>query len=82
MKLAFTKMNGLGNDFMVVDWPRDLAPPTPDLVRGWADRRRGVGFDQLLLVRGDPPAAGDASYQVFNADGGEVAQCGNGVPSF
>jgi diaminopimelate epimerase len=79
MKLAFTKMNGLGNDFMVVDWPRDLAPPTPDLVRGWADRRRGVGFDQLLLVRGDPPAAGDASYQIFNADGGEVAQCGNGA---
>jgi diaminopimelate epimerase len=79
MKLAFTKMNGLGNDFMVVDWPLDRAPPAAALVRQWADRRRGVGFDQLLLVREDRPAAGDASYRIFNADGGEVQQCGNGV---
>jgi diaminopimelate epimerase len=79
MKLAFTKMNGLGNDFMVVQWPSTHVPPAPELVRRWADRRRGVGFDQLLLVDSERPAAGDASYRIFNADGGEVEQCGNGV---
>jgi diaminopimelate epimerase len=79
MKLAFTKMNGLGNDFMVVDWPVDRAPPGPELVRRWSDRRRGVGFDQLLLVVDDRPAGGDVSYRNFNADGSEVEQCGNGV---
>ena len=79
MKLAFTKMNGLGNDFMVVEWPADRAPPPADLVRRWADRRRGIGFDQLLLLTSGPPAGGDASYRNFNADGGEVEQCGNGV---
>jgi len=79
MKLAFTKMNGLGNDFMVVEWPVDRPPPTPELVRRWADRRLGVGFDQLLLIGDARPADGDASYQIFNADGGEVEQCGNGA---
>jgi diaminopimelate epimerase len=78
-KLKFTKMNGLGNDFMVVEWPKDRAAPDADLVRRWADRRRGVGFDQLLVVGADRPKGGDAAYRVFNADGGEVEQCGNGV---
>jgi diaminopimelate epimerase len=78
-KLKFTKMNGLGNDFMVVEWPEGLAAPDANLVRRWADRRRGVGFDQLLLIAAERPGAGDASYRVFNADGGEVEQCGNGV---
>ena len=79
MKLAFTKMNGLGNDIMVVEWPKGRPPPTPELVRRWGDRRRGVGFDQLMLIESEPPASGDVSYRVFNADGGEVQQCGNGV---
>jgi diaminopimelate epimerase len=79
MKLAFTKMNGLGNDFMVVDWPADRPLPSPALVRRWADRRRGVGFDQLLVIGSEQPADGDASYRIFNADGGEVEQCGNGA---
>jgi diaminopimelate epimerase len=79
MKLSFTKMNGLGNDFMVLPWPSDQVAPAAELVRRWADRRRGVGFDQLLLVDSEHPAGGDASYRVFNADGGEVEQCGNGV---
>jgi diaminopimelate epimerase len=79
MKLAFTKMNGLGNDFMVVEWPAGRAPPPAELVRRWADRRRGVGFDQLLLIEGERPHDADASYRVFNADGGEVEQCGNGA---
>jgi diaminopimelate epimerase len=79
MKLPFTKMNGLGNDFMVVEWPAGRPPPDAELIRRWADRRRGVGFDQLLLVARDRPKDGDASYRNFNADGGEVEQCGNGV---
>ena len=79
MKLAFTKMNGLGNDFMVVEWPPERPPPKPELIRRWADRRRGVGFDQLLLVTGERANGADASYRNFNADGGEVEQCGNGV---
>jgi diaminopimelate epimerase len=79
MKLAFTKMNGLGNDVMVVEWPKGKPPPTPDLVRRWGDRHRGVGFDQLMLIEADPPASGDVGYRVFNADGSEVEQCGNGV---
>jgi len=79
MKLPFTKMNGLGNDFMVVEWPAGRPPPDGDLIRRWADRRRGVGFDQLLLVMGERSNGADASYRNFNADGGEVEQCGNGV---
>ena len=79
MKLAFTKMNGLGNDFMVLPWPSGHSPPSAEVVKRWADRRRGVGFDQLLLVDDEHPAGGDASYRIFNADGGEVEQCGNGV---
>ena len=79
MKLSFTKMNGAGNDVMVLPWPSAHVPPSPEVVRRWGDRRRGVGFDQLLLVDSERPAAGDATYRVFNADGGEVEQCGNGV---
>jgi diaminopimelate epimerase len=71
-------MHGLGNDFMVVDWPRDLSLPTAATVRAWADRRTGIGFDSLLLV--DRGANGTRpSYRVFNADGGESEQCGNGA---
>ena len=78
MELPFVKMHGLGNDFMVVDWPRDLSLPTAATVRAWADRRTGVGFDSLLLV--DRGANGTKpSYRVFNADGGESEQCGNGA---
>jgi diaminopimelate epimerase len=78
-KIKFTKMNGLGNDFMVVEWPTDRAAPAPEVVRRWSDRRLGVGFDQLLLLGAERPADGDASYRIFNSDGGEVEQCGNGV---
>ena len=79
MKLDFTKMNGLGNDFMVVEWPAGMPAPDAELVRRWSDRRFGVGFDQLLLLAPERPAGGDAGYRIFNADGGEVEQCGNGV---
>jgi diaminopimelate epimerase len=77
--LAFTKMHGLGNDFMVIDAVNQRFEPAPEVIRRWADRRFGVGFDQLLLV--EPPLQPDADfhYRIFNADGGEVAQCGNGA---
>jgi diaminopimelate epimerase len=78
-KIEFTKMNGLGNDFMVVEWPKGRAAPAPELVRRWADRRLGVGFDQLLLLEAERPDGGDARYRIFNSDGGEVEQCGNGA---
>lgn len=72
-------MNGLGNDFMVVEWPEGRALPDPELVRRWSDRRFGVGFDQLMLIEALRPDGADASYRIFNSDGGEVQQCGNGV---
>jgi len=79
MQLSFTKMQGLGNDFMVVRWPAGLAAPSSELVQRWADRRRGIGFDSLLTIDPATQHGAEASYRVFNADGDEVEQCGNGV---
>jgi diaminopimelate epimerase len=73
MRLNFAKMHGLGNDFMLVEWPQGQPLPEPELVRRLGDRRRGVGFDSLLLL--EP----GGRYRVFNADGGESGQCGNGA---
>lgn len=79
MRIPFTKMQGAGNDFMVVRWPEGRPLPEPEQIRAWADRRRGVGFDSLLVVL-PPDAPGRAAYyRVFNADGGESEQCGNGA---
>lgn len=80
--LNFTKMHGLGNDFVVIDAIRQRVSLTPEQVRSIADRHFGVGCDQVLLV--EPPLRGDAdfSYRIFNADGGEVTQCGNGARCF
>lgn len=76
--LAFTKMHGLGNDFVVLDGVRQRIALDAEGVRRLADRRRGVGCDQVLVV--EPARAGaDFGYRVFNADGGEVEQCGNGA---
>lgn len=79
MNLKFAKMHGAGNDFMVARWPEERGLPDADTVRRWADRRAGVGFDQLLLVRAPEHPDLAAFYHVFNADGVEVQQCGNGV---
>ena len=78
MLQAFTKMQAAGNDFMVVIG-RSLPAPSRRRIRALADRRRGVGFDQLLWV--DQPGNGvdTVEYRVFNADGGEAGQCGNGA---
>jgi diaminopimelate epimerase len=79
MKIAFSKMEGLGNDFMVIDaMDQPVRLDTPR-VQQLADRRTGVGFDQLLLLEQPRDRAHSAHYRIFNADGGEVEQCGNGA---
>jgi len=79
--LRFTKMEGLGNDFVVVDATRTPFALSPEQIRRLADRRFGVGCDQVLVVE---TARGDADfgYRIFNADGSEVEQCGNGARCF
>jgi len=82
MQLSFTKMHGLGNDFIVIDGINQRVNLTTEQVRFLADRRFGVGCDQLLLV--EPPQGSEAEfrYRIYNADGGEVQQCGNGARCF
>ena len=79
---TFSKMHGLGNDFIVLnalqqpfDWPRAR-------ICALADRHSGIGFDQLLIIEPAPDAAHDFAYRIFNADGGEVEHCGNGARCF
>ena len=81
MPLRFTKMQGLGNDFVVLDGVRQALDLGPDTIRAIADRRFGIGCDQVLVVE---PAQGEADfrYRIFNGDGGEVEQCGNGARCF
>ena len=80
--LAFTKMQGLGNDFVVIDATRAPFTLTPGQIRTLADRRFGVGCDQVLVVEPPQTAGADFRYRIFNADGGEVEQCGNGARCF
>ena len=80
--LAFTKMEGLGNDFVVVDATREPFALTPAQIRALADRRFGVGCDQVLVVEKPGRRDVDFRYRIFNADGGEVEQCGNGARCF
>ncbi|XBS69550.1 diaminopimelate epimerase [Acerihabitans sp. KWT182] len=80
--MQFSKMHGLGNDFMVVDAVTQNVYFSPELIRRLADRHCGVGFDQLLVVEPPYDPELDFHYRIFNADGGEVAQCGNGARCF
>ena len=82
MLLRFTKMHGLGNDFMVLDLVSQHAHIQPKHVRQWGDRHTGVGFDQLLIVEAPGQPDVDFRYRIFNADGSEVEQCGNGARCF
>lgn len=82
MRLKFTKMQGAGNDFVVVDATRETPKLEPTTIRKLADRHFGVGFDQLLVVEPPRSAGTDFYYRIFNADGGEVSQCGNGARCF
>ena len=82
MKLKFTKMHGLGNDFVVLDATRAPLALSTEQLRRIADRRFGVGCDQILQVESPRAAGTDFYYRIFNADGGEVEQCGNGARCF
>ena len=82
MRLRFSKMHGLGNDFVVLDGVRQQVSLSPEQLRFLADRHFGVGFDQLLLVEPATQPGVDFRYRIFNADGGEVEQCGNGARCF
>jgi diaminopimelate epimerase len=82
MILKFTKMHGAGNDFVVIDGVRQRIHLTPEQLRLLADRHFGVGCDQILLVETTEFPDADFRYRIFNADGGEVEQCGNGARCF
>ncbi|HEB81420.1 MAG TPA: diaminopimelate epimerase [Gammaproteobacteria bacterium] len=82
MNLAFTKMHGLGNDFVVIDAVSQSVDLTAEQIRFLADRHFGIGCDQLLLVEKPRNPAAEFRYRIFNADGGEVEQCGNGARCF
>ncbi|MGH8505478.1 MAG: diaminopimelate epimerase [Stenotrophobium sp.] len=82
MRLPFTKMHGAGNDFVVIDATCAPFTPAPALLRRLTDRHFGIGCDQVLVI-GPPSAANvDFDYRIFNADGSEVGQCGNGSRCF
>lgn len=82
VKLKFVKMHGLGNDFVVLDGIRQSIQLTAEQLRFLADRNFGVGCDQILLVEAASQPDIDFRYRIFNADGGEVEQCGNGARCF
>lgn len=82
LRVPFTKMHGLGNDFVILDLISNPIQLNQDQIRRLADRHRGIGFDQLLMI--EPPQRPDAdfTYRIFNADGSEVEHCGNGARCF
>ena len=82
MQIRFTKMHGLGNDFVVIDLLSQNAELSALQIRQLADRHRGIGCDQLLLVEAPKSPETDFHYRIFNADGEEVEQCGNGARCF
>ena len=82
MKVRFTKMHGAGNDFVVLDATKTPFGLPPDALRWLADRHFGVGCDQILVVEPPRETGTDFHYRIFNADGGEVEQCGNGARCF
>ena len=79
MRLAFTKMHGIGNDFIVFDVESTAQLPSPETLQRLADRRTGIGFDQALALFPARDPDTDVYYRIFNADGSEVEQCGNGA---
>jgi diaminopimelate epimerase len=79
MRIAFTKMHGAGNDVIVFDAPAAAALPNAAQFRALSDRRTGIGFDQAMVLMPPRQAATATYYRIFNADGGEVEQCGNGA---
>ena len=79
MKLAFVKMHGIGNDFVLIDNMSQQLDLATDQIRLLADRRRGIGCDQLLMVEPPGERSADVRARIFNQDGSESGQCGNGL---
>lgn len=79
MALLFQKMHLLGNDFVVINAIKQTFKPSATLIRQWSNRRCGIGFDQLLVIEKPRHSQADFHYRIFNANGNEVAQCGNGA---
>ena len=79
MDIAFSKMHGLGNDFMVIDRVTQQVSFTPEQIRAWADRHTGIGFDQLLTIDVPTDPDNDFRYGIYNADGSTAEHCGNGA---
>jgi diaminopimelate epimerase len=82
MQIAFTKMHGLGNDFVVIDCINQVIDLSKEQIQFIANRHFGIGCDQLLLVESSDVPDADFRYRIFNANGGEVEQCGNGARCF
>ncbi len=82
MEIAFTKMHGLGNDFVVIDGVTQSVALSAEQIKDLGDRRFGIGFDQLLLVEPPGDSEVDFNYRIFNVDGTEVEHCGNGARCF
>ncbi len=82
MLLNFTKMHGLGNDFIVIDATAEALNLSNDTIQQLSDRHLGIGFDQMLVVESTDIPDCDFRYRIFNSDGGEVEQCGNGARCF
>ena len=82
MKLHFTKMHGIGNDFIVLDHTKSPFQLSKDMIQSLSHRQLGIGFDQLLVVEHTALENVDFKYRIFNQDGGEVEQCGNGARCF
>ncbi|MCW8963897.1 MAG: diaminopimelate epimerase [Gammaproteobacteria bacterium] len=80
--MRFSKMHGLGNDFMVIDAINQAVTLDAELIKSWSDRHFGIGFDQLLIVEPADREDVDFRYRIYNADGGEVEHCGNGARCF
>ena len=82
MRIEFSKMHGLGNDFMVIDLIGQDLRLSPELIQRLSDRHTGVGFDQMLCVEAPTDPDCDFRYRIYNADGSEAEQCGNGARCF
>ncbi|HPP84204.1 MAG TPA: diaminopimelate epimerase, partial [Rubrivivax sp.] len=82
MRLPFTKMQGAGNDFVVLDGMAAPVQLTPEQARRLADRRRGIGADQILVVEPGTAPGIDFRYRIYNSSGDEVEHCGNGARCF
>lgn len=79
MKIKFSKMHGLGNDFMIINNLDNQLKLNSSLIQQWADRHTGIGFDQLLLLEKAKNNQADYFYRIYNSDGSESSQCGNGA---